>query len=200
MPEKLLIAYDVDDCIVPMAEKAVEYYNSVYEPRIGLENFYGDAESWGVSDIKIASSRINEYLAGECQADLINPYPEAKRAIRALSKVHRGIIVTGRMEFMRPVTDSMVDTHFSGVFEDVILTSHFSDNPVSKGQVCRESGVDVIIDDALVHCYACIEESPDTVALLMDKPWNRVESLPSGIIRCLNWLDVRREVGKIARQ
>lgn len=200
MPERLLIAYDVDDCIVPMAERAVEYYNSVYEPSVGIENFYGDAESWGVSDIKIASRRVNEYLAGEGQVDLINPYPEAKQIIEALSKVHRGIIVTGRMEFMRPVTDSMVGTHFSGMFENVILTSHFGDNPASKGQVCRESQVDVIIDDALVHCYACIEESPDTVALLMDKPWNKVETLPSGIIRCLSWLDVRREVNKIARR
>ncbi len=197
MPKKLLIAYDVDDCIVPMAEKAVEYYNGIYTPTVDIANFYGDADAWGVSDIKIASGRINEFLMGEGQIDLVEPYPDAKLAIYALSRRHRGIILTGRMEFMRPVTDKMIDTHFKGMFEDVVLTSHFGDNPVSKGQVCKDRGVDVIIDDGLMHCQACIEESPDTTALLMDKPWNQTDKLPARIIRCLDWLDVSREVEKI---
>lgn len=199
MERKLLIAYDVDDVIVPMAEKAVEYYNKNYSPHVDIANFYGDATAWGVSDIKIASGRVNEYLNGGGIKDLTIPYPEAAASIRALSKKHRSIILTGRMEFMRPVTDEMISDHFAGIFEDTIYTSHFGDNPITKGSVCRDRAVDVIIDDGLMHCETCIAES-DAVALLMDKPWNQAKSLPSRIVRCLNWLDVTREVAKIARQ
>ena len=40
MPEKLLIAYDVDDCIVPMAEKAVLILQQVFiELHIGFRTF-----------------------------------------------------------------------------------------------------------------------------------------------------------------
>ena len=42
---------------------------------------------------------------------------------------------------MRPILDSMVDTHFSGVFEDVILTSHLVTTLSLRGRYAGNLGL-----------------------------------------------------------
>jgi len=195
----LTIAVDCDDVLVPTARDAVEYYNTTYGTNVDLTHFYGGTpEDWFVDDIATASRRIEEYhmtLFEEAPA----PYPEAIIAIKSLARVHKLYLVTGRADFLRPVTKIMADTHFLDCFQGVIHTSYFTETGRSKGEVCREIGAHALIDDGLMHCESAVIEGGVESALLLDQPWNQCESLHSRIIRCMDWDAVLREVDNIAR-
>lgn len=61
-----------------------------------------------------------------------------------------------------------------------------------KWREAKQPG-DVLIDDNLEQCIAWAATGHK--ALLLDRPWNQAEELSAGVVRCANWIAVRRELG-----
>lgn len=194
----LTIGYDCDDVLIPFAERTVDYYNETYSANVDVAHYYDDAKYWGVDDISIASERVKKYMKEYAHKYLLVPDAEAVVAVRGLSRIHKGLLVTGRDDYMEPITRKMADTYFTDCFQKIIHTNHYCENACSKGSVCIEEDVDILIDDGLMHCESAVEEGGVEAALLFDRPWNQNRVLHPRIIRCENWDRIRYEVGRIA--
>lgn len=205
---KLVLAVDCDDVLVPMAHTIIEHYNDTYGANVGLEHFYSSAtlDTWGTDEDQIAIDRVGHYLRNN-KYEFVNPFPEAVTAIEALAKhrKHRLNLVTGRSDFMEVVTRTMVDTHFKGCFENIVHTNmHESTDNIgryrSKGEVCRDLGAHVLIDDHIAHCDDVIKTGTENAIIFGDYPWNRCDILPKGMSRCIDWTTTIEEIDRIARR
>ncbi len=184
--QKLTIAVDCDDVIVPTASLIVDHYNKTYGTSVELKNLYSyDLKVWGVDDDATAVARVDEYLmSDEYQSAL--PFVEAIDALRTLSKQHDLHIITGRRDFLATATEKMLDQYFPDLFQSVQYTNFFSDKPRSKSEVCQALQVDLLIDDHLHHAKV-VADCGIRVLLFGDYPWNTSSDLPALIERVKDW-------------
>src|SRR5207302_7910480 len=95
----------------------------------------------------------------------------------------------GRPGFVDKVTRRWINRNFSGIFEDVIFVSSYYKDGRLKGEVCKEIGASVLIDDHLYHAADVVKYGVKCL-LFGDYPWSESEELPPGIIRVRNWDEV----------
>lgn len=203
--KKLVIAVDCDDVLVPTAEAIVKDYNSRYATNVELRHMYQPAsiDTWGTDSDDEAIKRVNGFLRSEAHAQ-IKPLPEAVEAIRALSKVHELHLITGRASFLEAVTAQMIDTYFRGCFSSVEHTNYIitSDDKAAvrrtKGEVCRNIGADILIDDHIHHGVSVLEAGLEEVIIFGDYPWSQGQALVDGMVRCGSWEETLVEIEKVA--
>lgn len=126
-------------------------------------------------------------------------YPNIERIVKSLSLIdgskeyidklksdgHFIYIITGRDngEYSNPfeMTKGWLDKY--NIYYDKLIFTNAYDK-VSKARSCLENNIDIMIDDSVSICKACIDNG--IVSLLMDKPCNR----SSNITRVYNWKDI----------
>lgn len=197
--ERLTIAVDCDDVLVPTAEQIVAAYNRDYGTQLELKDFYSPAslDTWGTDDEKIAIERVGQFLRSDEHAAM-QPNPEAIKAIASLALSHELHLVTGRSDYLEPVTQQTIDTYFHGCFTSIEHTNYFEGNKKrSKGEVCAALGADVLIDDHIVHGESVLESGLRRVIIFGNYPWNQADGLPEGMVRCNNWPAVIECLGTI---
>lgn len=198
---RLIIAVDCDDVLVPTAPWIINAYNEKYTTTLGLEDFYGhDPAPWGVEDMRDASDRVGEFLQSDEHAKII-PDDNTIEIVRDLANRHELHLVTGRSEILKRLTSKMISNYFLGCFKSIELTNFYDEaHRRSKGDVCRELGADVLIDDHIEHVHSVLEVGMKEVIVFGDYPWNQSLWLPAGANRCANWDEVRDEIKRIAGQ
>ena len=197
---RLVLAFDCDDVLIQTASKVMNHFESSYNIVVDPAHFYsGTAKQWGVGDLRTVNRRIERYFK-DYSHELLVPDPEALIAIPALARVHELHLVTGRAEFMEPITQQMADEHFPGCFASITHTNFFKPRfRRTKGQVCKELGVDVLTDDHLKHCESVLDAGIENAILFGDHAWNRSEMpLRAGIVRGIDWTRTQMEIAKIA--
>lgn len=193
MAKKRIIAVDVDDVLLDSAWHIINYYNETHGTDIQLQDMYSrDTTVWGVSDIDIAIRRVDVYLTSEAYTNLA-PMPEAVRAISRLSSAHELHVVTGRGDFIAEPTRQWLRRHFADAFQTVEFTNFIrpSDGQVKsrpKADVCSQIGADMLIDDHLHHAQAVAAAGMGVI--LLDRPWNQSETLPTGVTRVGSWPEI----------
>lgn len=195
---KLTIAIDCDDVLVPSAQWIVDEYKARYGVDVSLDNFYSnDPATWGVSKNQIAVKRVADILASDKYARL-PPFPDAIEPVHRLSSYHDLYLVTGRTLRLESVTQLMIDTYFKGCFISMEHTSDFEGGR-SKGEVCRELGIDTLIDDHTEHIESVLTVGGVREAIIFGQyPWNTHQQLTQGVVRCSDWAEVEREIERIA--
>lgn len=197
--KRRVIAIDCDDVIVKTADTTIAYYNRIHGASLTLEKFYSDdLEAWGTPDDATVIKRVNDYLRTD---DFIHQEPmrEALAAIRWLKRHHELHIVTGRPLFIEQATKAWLSTHFPDTFTSAVFTNFFKlddegvspTKPLTKAEVCRQIGADILIDDHLGHALDVAQADID-VLLFGDYPWSKEGVLPKNVVRVKSWSDVRR--------
>lgn len=69
----------------------------------------------------------------------------------------------------------------------------------TKGDVCRQIGANVLVDDHVVHGESVLAAGINEVIVFGDYPWNRSVELSKGMVRCLNWFGDHGVIGEIER-
>jgi uncharacterized HAD superfamily protein len=198
MSKKLTIAVDCDDVLVDTMPMIARLYNDAYGTSLTLADFYQeDARPWGVADIKVASARFHELLKAD--HDQLVPAQSTIDAVRRLSERHELHLISGRNHDLEPHTRNLIKTYFDGCFATIELTSMYDDSRRrTKGQVCKQIGADVLIDDHPVHIQSVIDEAGlKEVIVFGQYPWNS-GVLPTGAVRCLSWSEIETEIDRIA--
>lgn len=187
--KRLKIAIDCDDVVVPTASLILNHYNKTYGTSIALKDFYSrDLTIWEVSDSQVAVKRVEDYMTGE-EYQTASPFLDAIEVIRELSHHHDLHIVTGRADALTTATKHMLTQHFPEMFKSIEFTNFFSQTPHPKADVCKELGVDFLIDDHLHHATTVAACGID-VLLFGNYPWNRSDTLPANITRVEDWHEV----------
>jgi len=184
--KRLKIAVDCDDVIVPTAGLILQHYNQTYGTRLQLKDFYSnDLSLWGAPDAATAIQRVEAYTKTD-EYQQTKPFTEAIEIIRSLHAHHDLHIVTGRADFLQMATTDMLATYFPDIFKTVEFTNFFGTKSRPKADVCRELGVDFLIDDHLHHATT-VAACGTKVLLFGDYPWNQARELPANIQRVANW-------------
>lgn len=204
MARRLVIAVDCDDVLLSTAEAIVANYNQRFGTQVTLKDMYKPAtiETWGTDDDDIAIERVNEFLRSNEHASL-RPTPSAIAGIKELAEYHELHLITGRADFLKDTTKSLLQTYFPDCFTSIEHTNYILPSTSkavrrSKGDVCAEIGANILIDDHLVHGVAALDARLEKVIVFGEYPWNSEVELSEGMVRCKNWEAVTEELRSYA--
>lgn len=188
---KPTIAVDIDEVLFPMAPTFLKYHNTAHGTSIELDHL----TSYYLEDItgetvEQVIQKIKTYLNTEHYSNG-QPIDGSVDAIKKLRSKFRLVLITARNDFYRGHTESFIEKHFSGLFDELRYT-HEIETPeltIPKHVICKSIGAKVLIDDHLHNVIECVEAGIHSI-LFGDYPWNKTDMLPQGITRCKDWQEV----------
>lgn len=190
-----ILAIDIDNVLAASAESFLEISNKLFGDHITFADFNEDWQTmWGV-DHEEAERRGEVLRAHKYQKDYL-PVEGAVSAINELGKRYKLVLVTSRRKFAEELTQNWLKQHFDYPFDTIVFADFWDDTKTSKdghlrhkGDLFTQVGADFVIDDQLKHCIAAAEQGAQAI-LFGDYPWNQIDELPSGILRCKDWAEV----------
>ena len=84
---------------------------------------------------------------------------------------HVLFVVTARNKPYEKQTKERVETHFPWIFSDFLFMNQYTENEVPKSQLCKDKGIQVLIDDSVRNIYDM--NWVWMPGFLLDKPWNQ---------------------------
>lgn len=193
---KPVIAVDIDEVLSPLHAPLLSHHNLAYgtnyvypdpEGRYYLEQFTGE-------DSATAEVKLKAFVDDPSFPEVVVPLPGAVETIGHLKHDYSLVIVTARQLFYKDVTARFLQTHFPGVFADVHFIPHFAGAALSpaaaKVEIFRQAGAQFVIDDNLGTAAAAATAGMSAI-LFGDYHWNKVKTLPTGVVRCKNWAAVQ---------
>lgn len=202
---RLKIAVDIDDVLAENAAGFVAFSNQRWGTSLTVDDYDEHwARMWQVDNAEVErrAQEFHESSAMRGYGHIGGAYD----VLLPLSKKHHLVIATSRRLQMRGDTLLWIDEYFPGVFSSsAVYFAGIWDNvsedsyKMTKAELITSIGADVLIDDQLKHCLAVGEQGRQAI-LFGDYSWNKSDSLPNGVARCLNWVDVEREIERIASQ
>lgn len=194
---RLVIAVDCDDVLLMTTPFFVDAYNNTFGTNVTLDvSNNSQHDVWGV-DRPTLEVRFAQLMDTDGYKEL-HPDPDEVKILTELSKDHELHVITARREHERDVTQHMLDMYLPGVFTSLELVGFHG----SKGEVCKRLGADLLIDDNARHLKDAVENgiAIENALLFGDYIWNAPSDANSGLTRCVNWTEVKREVDRLARQ
>lgn len=194
------IAIDVDD-VVAMTTEAVRVWANEQAgvdlqpqdyvlPTSSYWNYYEAV--WEKNGI--AGFNFGDFLDSmDVDQSHIAPVPDAARVIADLKKEYNIVFITARRPAHKDSTRVWLDEHI-----DAKIPLYLSHNPFanehaqSKGEICAELGIDVLIDDNVDNAQSAVQYGVDAV-VFGEYGWNI--DAPAGIVRCTTWLEIEEYFG-----
>lgn len=203
MTEVLRAAFDIDDTLVDIVSAILRHYESVYGIVVPPEKFYSrDPEIWGVTDHSEAIHRVNAFLTSD---EFIHtpPFDTALPVLQNLkSRGYELLLLTGRGDFLKEVTNQWREEYFANVFEsDVIFTNYFDTSGLArtKGEVCHDMNVKVLTDDHSDHLLTLGAYGVRGI-LYGTQPHTSTDMKSDFIVPAATWPEVGREVVRVMSQ
>lgn len=188
------IGIDLDDVLADTMPMLVMYHNDIYGTTLTKDDVwsYQFGDVLGISPEE-AMKRIYGFERSTRLMDVV-PLPGAKRVIDSLRKNHELSIITARDSEFTDITKHWIARYFQDIFSDVHFANHHSPVaiPRSKGDICQEFGMDMMIDDSFSNVVSCHGVCEST--LLFDAPWNVNEKLLDGMQRVSSWDDIVEKI------
>lgn len=187
----MIIGVDMDEVLVDLIVDVLRYHNEKYGTSHSKEDIstYDLQNIWNVTWEETVQRFLDFYDTD--YFDRGEVIELAKEGVARLAEKHELHVITGRPDSVEEKTRKWLDTHFPGFFKSINFTNTWGDGkgkPRNKGEICRELGVEVLIDDHLN--YASDAAKQGVKVLLMDAPWNRSAELPENVKRVLSWAEI----------
>ncbi len=168
-----VVAVDIDDVLFPLVPHLTAFVNARLATNIRLDQYstYDFSRVWNISRDEAVD--LAELYLDVHPLDLA-PLQSAADAVARLRSGYRLVVVTSREERFRAKTEAWLDRHFPGSFDEVAMTgNHYRGNGcLSKGDVCRDMGVEYLIDDHPRHLSSARSRGVRGI-LFGDYPWQR---------------------------
>jgi uncharacterized protein len=185
------IAIDLDDVTVQLTVDLTKEYNRQFNTSFTQE----DHTVFDLSKVwKCSPEDMMEFVYSFYRSPIMKslpPVPGAVEGITALSKHNSVCFITSRPEFTKQLTLDWLHTHFPKQDMPVYFTNQFAlahDNKVKKSDICKQMGVEVIIEDGPAYAVDCSENN--IIVFLIDRPWNQSVEENDNIIRVKTWKEV----------
>jgi|GEM_PF-306222 len=188
---RLTIAVDIDDVLFPFVGGIAEFHNQRHGTKLTADNFntYNFVDVWGGS-FEDSMKLIDDFLAMD--HSLLQPIEGSIKAINRLKNHFRVVSITARNGIFEPNTVKWLSTHFPGLLDGAYFAGNRHDGRPyrSKGEICREVGVHILIDDSPHNLLSAAEYGVDGV-LFGNKAWSVMDGLPpTSIKHCVDWDEV----------
>jgi len=196
------IGIDFDDVLADTLTALIKFHNSYYGTQLAREDFwsYFYWDIWGGTRNE-AIRKFDEFLQSHYfqEIPLVDYASYGVREVNALGP-EKLVIITARSEEVRPQTEQWIAQHLPPVFDSVHFLGLYSKNGSSKktkGDICKELGLDVFIDDSIEFASTC--DAMGIPTLILDAPWNRGKPLPSRSQRIMGWHEVAPAITALFR-
>lgn len=180
------IALDIDDTIADSTEALRRVVNSQLGVNLTREDYKIPGEYWGyyeriwrhhgIAD-QLSFKQLNLQMAiDQSHVPLIEG---AQAAVHRLAKDVEVVLVTSREASWENATREWFTRHFDR--EDIKLyfcESHVDEKAKTKGQLCKELGVQLLVDDNVSHCKTALDEGIDAI-LFGEYGWHHGSDIPS---------------------
>jgi uncharacterized HAD superfamily protein len=184
------IGIDIDEVIAEFLESFLDFYNLKYNGNFKKEDFkdYKFEEILGGTPDK-----TNELIQEHGYCGEIRLVEGALAAVNELSRKHELIVLTARHPMFKDKTEDFLAQHFGNIFSQILYTGEvFQKYGTTKSDLCRELGIDIIIEDNKLFSKECAEKG--IRVLLFDKPWNQVYEEHKNINRVKNWKEILEKI------
>ena len=192
--KKPLLAIDIDDVIADSTEALRRVVNKRYDVDLAPQDYVlnDDGSYWGYYERVWAAHGLHhvryDVLHDEMARDQshVPLLPGASFAIGELTKRYDIMLITARDLAWEQVTLDWLTSHFGSVFTAVHFagrTKHGVKVP-SKGQLCKELGAKLLIDDNTEHCQSALDQGVDAI-LFGDYGWHNGKT--DGLKVCKDW-------------
>lgn len=188
------IGIDLDDVLADMMPVLLTYHNDVYGTTLTKDDIWS-YRFWDVLQVsqEEAIKRVFDFERSSRMLTIL-PLPGAVQAVETLGDNHELSIITARDSEFAESTKHWLARHFPDVFSGIHFANHYSSTstPRSKGDICKEIGIEVMIDDSFSNVVSCHGVCQST--LLFDAPWNVHEQLLDGMHRVASWHDIVEKI------
>lgn len=125
--------------------------------------------------------------------ELIQPVDGAFERLREFQKAGYTIyVITARQDKIQEHTLRFLDRHYAGLIHDVHFANHFSELSVPKHEICKNIGIQVMVEDNIDYALWIAESGICTY--LLEKPWNAHRNEKhTNLIRVKNWSEIQLE-------
>lgn len=165
------IALDIDDTIADSTEALRRVVNSQLGIDLTQDDYKSPGEYWGyyervwrqhgVAD-QLNFKQLNQQMTvDQSHVPLIEG---AQVAVHRLARDVEVLLVTSRDPSWEGATREWFARHFGK--EDIELhfcASHIDEKAKSKGELCKELGVQLLVDDNVSHCQTALDEGVDAI-------------------------------------
>ena len=193
------LAFDADDVLYPYAPNVLKFYNQHNGTNFTMADFtdYHLNTMWG-GTYEEADSWVERFVYSDFSLSL-PPIDGAYETLSRLSQRHELSIVTARWTpNRREMTYYWLDQYLPGIFpvENIYFNSEMG---ICKSVLCRELGIDVLIDDRYVYIERTAKIGIDAILFQPDEyRWNTLpELLPTRVHRARNWAEVETTIERI---
>ncbi len=190
--DKRTIAIDIDDVLAENNETMRRWTNDNAKTTFVPDDFRVKGDYWGYYERIWREHELHEVLSYEVfEEELIQEQvqmpllPGASFAIKQLQQDFEVILITSRSTLLEPMTRRWLTAHFGSHVPEVYFAANSKDTArKSKGELCRELGAFLLIDDNLGHCESALEYNVEAI-LFGEYGWQH--SIPDHIVRCKDW-------------
>ena len=189
------IAIDVDDVVAKTSEAVRIWANKEARATLQPEDYFIATNSyWNYYEAVWELHRIEGLSFGDFLNDMdvdqshIAPFKGAKKVITQLKKEYDVVFITARHPSHKDGTRTWLDEHIDADTPLLLSYNPFANEAArSKGEICAELGVDVLIDDNIDNCQSAVDYGVEAITFGA-YGWNM--ELPAGVQRCATWRDV----------
>lgn len=192
MAVRQTIAIDIDDTIADSTEALRIDINKRAGVNIPAEAYRVPGQYWGyyerVWQTHGVADRVNfqEHLEDMAiDQSLVPLLPGAAFAITQLAKRYDILLITSRDKRWEQATRAWFRTHFGDFDVKLYFTnSHRDASELSKGQLCKQLGATLLIDDSVDHCNGALAEGVSAI-LFGTYGWHAADETEA--IKCRDW-------------
>jgi 5'(3')-deoxyribonucleotidase len=185
------IAIDVDDVLLFQQQDIIDWHNETYGTRNTLDEYSHDWwTTWGCTYDEMLVRAEEYHHAGRIEK--YQPLIDAIAVLAELKKTHELYVVTARNGKAVDLTYDWVAEHFPDVFKDLHFARLYDPkNPLTKGMICEELGIDVLIDDSIDNCNSAVDHGCSAI-LFGGYQWHdKHHTQPYDIVqKATNWHEV----------
>ncbi len=192
------IGIDIDDTTLVFFENFCKFYNQKTGKSYAREDLIS-FHFWNVFNItREEAIRFVEEFHQSDEFNQILPMENAIDSIKSLMEKNEVYFITARPKEFKSKTLAWLDMYFPNFDYKLIFTGHFHDSKAKlKGQICKELGIEILIDDNFEYCIDCVNNG--VKAILFNQPWNQ-SSNHDEIIRVNSWKEALHNINKLTKK
>ena len=187
----MLIAIDLDEILAETLEGVILFHNKTYDTALSTKDFHSYRwwEVWGGTREE-AVNKFLQFTKSDFFKKLL-PFKDAVDAVSLLAQKHELIVLTSRQTELETETREWIKKYFPNKFKSVHVLNHADwatkGKTLTKKEVCKKLGVNVLIEDNLDYANECAAEN--VKAFLINYPWNKGEC-NKGVTRVNSWEEI----------
>lgn len=199
MPRQV-IAVDIDDVLADSTETLRLIVNEWTGADLSRDDYMETGQyqgyyervwaAHGLSDQFTYADLEKELIADQSHVPLL---PGAVSTLRQLSKEYDVVFLTARNATWEDATRRWFKQHFFDHDINLYFTgNHRAGDYKPKGQLCKQLGASLLIDDNPAHCRSAIDEGIQAI-LFGQYGWH--VDIPEQAVQCKDWATVLRYFG-----